>query len=182
MTIRFSPSQQVFFDTDLNYPAGIPADAVDIPEDLHLELVQAINAGKTVRIDGEQVHLIDPPAPTLDELKAALKVAATARRRSVEAGGLALPFGARVDTASDDQDRITSTIAGMEACAIEAVDFKAASGWISLTLAEIKAVRAAVALHVQACFSAERMHHEAIDALATAEDVAGYEVETGWPA
>jgi hypothetical protein len=38
-----------------------------------------------------------------------------------------------------------------------------------------------VASHVQACFSQERVHAEAINALETVEDVQAYDFTTGWP-
>ena len=41
-------------------------------------------------------------------------------------------------------------------------------------------IAAAIALHVQACFSAERAHHEAIAAASDA-DLYGYDINTGWP-
>ena len=41
-------------------------------------------------------------------------------------------------------------------------------------------IAAAIALHVQACFSAERAHHEAINAASDAE-LYDYDITTGWP-
>lgn len=35
--------------------------------------------------------------------------------------------------------------------------------------------------HVQACFTAERLHHEAINALTDIADAQGYDVTSGWP-
>lgn len=109
-----------------------------------------------------------------------LKEAVTAKRWTVETGGITLPNGVRVKTAKDDQDRITATIAGMEGAGIDSVDFKAEPGWVTVTLAELKDIRTMIALHVQACFSAERSHHEAIDALPP-EELDGYDVGEGWP-
>ena len=44
---------------------------------------------------------------------------------------------------------------------------------------QIAGIAAAIAHHVQACFTAERVHHEAIDAL---DDLTDYDVTAGWPA
>ena len=95
-------------------------------------------------------------------------------------GGIALPVGGRVGTTIDDQNRITSVITNAALAGVESVDFKAASGWVTLSLEEVRGIAAAIAVHVQACFSAERAHHAAIDAL----DLLGtqtYDVSIGWP-
>lgn len=121
-----------------------------------------------------------PAPPTEAQRKEALKAAATQKRWDIETGGITLPGGVHVLTATSDQNRITSTIATMEAIGLQAVDFKAATGWIALNLAQLCDIRRAIGLHVQACFTAERAHHEAIDQL----DAAGldnYDINTGWP-
>lgn len=118
--------------------------------------------------------------PKFDKRKT-LKEAVTAKRWEVETGGVTLPGGVRVKTAKDDQDRISNTIAGMEGAGIDSVDFKAESGWTTVTLAELQGIRTMIALHVQHCFSMERAHHEAIDELAEA-DLDTYDIEEGWTA
>lgn len=120
-------------------------------------------------------------APTLAGVKDALREAATAERKRVESGGIA--YGAmRIATGRDDQDRITSVIVNAERAGIESVDFKAASGWVTADLAALQEIAKAVALHVQACFSAERTHHDAIDALDNVADAVTYNAYAGWPA
>lgn len=122
-----------------------------------------------------------PAADPLDGIKAALTEAATAQRWTVETGGITLN-GMRVGTTKADQDRITSVVANADLAGVTEVDFKAASGWATLSIAEVHGVAAAIALHVQACFSAERAHHEAIEALDTVEEAEAYDVTVGWPA
>ena len=61
------------------------------------------------------------------------------------------------------------------------IDWKASYGWIQIDAATIVIIAGAVATHVQACFSNERVHAEAIDSLETAEDVGQYDLTTGWP-
>lgn len=117
---------------------------------------------------------------TLADLKAALLQAATSKRWEVETGGINLT-GLRVATAKADQDRITSVMVNAAAAGVTTVDFKAESGWITLSLAQIQTVASSIALHVQACFSAERAHHEAVEALVLLEDARAYDVSTGWP-
>lgn len=119
-----------------------------------------------------------------------IKAIVTAKRWQVETGGITLPAGVHVATGIDDQNRITSVIANARLAALDTVSFKASSGWVTLTIAELEGIAAAIALHVQQCFSAERAHHEAIDALAAlhAEDAQAlqqaldaYDVVHGWP-
>ncbi|WP_313074432.1 DUF4376 domain-containing protein [Melaminivora sp.] len=124
-----------------------------------------------------------PTSPVLDlqGTKDVLTARATSLRWQHETGGLTLPNGGRVATGVEDQNRITSVIANAELAGVAEVDFKAPSGWVTLTLAEIKAIAAAIALHVQACFSAERAHHEAIAMLADLAACDAYDVSAGWP-
>lgn len=120
-----------------------------------------------------------------------LKGAVTSCRWGVETGGITLQSGVRVSTGIDDQNRITSVVANAERSGLAEFDFKAESGWERVTLAELQGIAAAIAKHVQACFSAERLHHEAVDALAVQyqDDSAGlqaaleaYDESQGWPA
>lgn len=154
-------------------------------EDLFKE---RIANGGHISITAEQAQEILSPRQTLTVQ--ALKAQITQKRWEVETGGITLPNGVHVATGIDDQNRITSVVANAERAGVVEVDFKAPSGWIRITLAELQAVAVAVALHVQACFSAERAHHEAIDALAQlhAEDadalqssLQAYDIEQGWP-
>ena len=120
------------------------------------------------------------PLPA-DQLRADLMVAVSAKRWAVETGGLTLPGGATVGTTIDDQNRITSVIANAQLAGVPSVDFKAQSGWVTLSLEHMRGIAAAIALHVQACFSAERAHHDAIAAASDAE-LYGYDINAGWPA
>lgn len=135
-----------------------------------------------------EAHL-NPPEPPITAAK--LKEIVTAYRWEVETGGITLPNGVDVATGIDDQNRITSVVANAERAGLAEVDFKAATGWGKVTLADLQAIATAVALHVQACFSAERAHHEAIDALVAQHQgdaqalqaaLDGYDESQGWPA
>ncbi|WP_375575664.1 DUF4376 domain-containing protein [Paracidovorax oryzae] len=113
--------------------------------------------------------------------KARLMAAATARRRAVEAGGLALADGKRLGTSIEDQNRINGLVANAEIAGLVSVDFKSESGWITLSVGDLHTAAAAMVTHVQSCFSAERKHHEAIAALQNRADAATYDLEAGWP-
>ncbi|KLN57612.1 DUF4376 domain-containing protein [Variovorax paradoxus] len=122
---------------------------------------------------------IDPR--TMDDRRKNLRDRVTARRWEIETSGITLASGVRVLTAKSDQNRVTSVIVNATAAGIEFVDFKADSGWVLLSVDELKALARGIALHVQACFSAERVHHAAIDLLATEADTDAYDIEAGWP-
>lgn len=116
------------------------------------------------------------PAPDLAAMKDQLREAVTARRWSHETGGITVG-GVRVLTGIEDQNRIATALIGAPAT----LDFKAESGWVTLTLEELQGIAAAITSHVQACFTAERTHHEAIDALNTEQSVQEYDINIGWP-
>lgn len=166
---------------------NIPADAVPIPNERYDEVIANPTAGKVRDHDADGLPiLVDPPAEvlTIDVLKARV----SNLRWKVETGGIVLPNGIKVATALDDQNRITTVVANARLAGLETVNFKAATGWVSLSLAEIESIAAAVAMHVQACFTAERAHHEAIDSIAVTEDPAAcqaaldsYDESQGWP-
>lgn len=120
------------------------------------------------------------PVKSLDELKADLVAAATGERWARETGGLSIG-GVLVGTNLDDQNRISGVLSAIALGGLEAVDFKAASGWVRLTAAQLQGIAQAISGHVQACFSAERAHHEAIAAIDTPEQAEAYDVTQRWP-
>ena len=119
------------------------------------------------------------PLP-VEQVRADLMDAATSKRWDVMTGGITLPGGISVGTTIDDQNRVTSVIANAQLAGVESMDFKAESGWVTLSLDQVRGIAAAVALHVHACYAAERAHHEAIAAASDA-DLYGYDINTGWP-
>lgn len=123
----------------------------------------------------------EPPVVTPEQKRAELTNTVTALRWAKETGGLTLTNGITVGTSTEDQNRITTVIANAQLAGVTSVDFKAQSGWVTLQISEVQALAAAIALHVQACFSAERAHHEAITALNDAS-LDSYDITTGWPA
>ena len=119
------------------------------------------------------------PLP-VEQVRADLMDAATSKRWDVMTGGVTLPGGISVGTTIDDQNRVTSVIANAQLAGVESMDFKAQSGWVTLSLDQVRGIAAAVALHVHACYSAERAHHVAIAAASDAE-LYGYDINAGWP-
>ena len=152
-----------------------------------LQLAEGLAQGLQELTEAEKQALLNPlPILTVDAVKAAI----TQKRWEVETGGIALPTGVSVATGIDDQNRITSVVANAERAGVAEVDFKAGSSWVRVTVAELQSIAAVIALHVQACFSAERLHHEAIDLLTAAhagnqevlqQALHAYDIEQGWP-
>jgi len=105
---------------------------------------------------------------TLSEIKQQLIAAATALRWEKETGGIELG-GVCVGTTLDDQNRISGVLSSIAVGGLVEVDFKAQNGWVRLTASEIQGIAQYISAHVLACFSAERVHHEAIESLASAE-------------
>lgn len=119
-----------------------------------------------------------PHSPEIIKLN--LKQAVTNKRWEVETSGLDLPGGGRVATGTADQNRISNVITNATAAGLTSVDFKAENGWVTLTIEEIRGIATAIAVHVQACFSAERIHHAAIQALSI-EELENYDLTAHWP-
>lgn len=169
---------QKFYLDAAGIPSAFPADG---SQD-HL-----IPPGMSGPISDEELQaVLNPPEPPITA--AGLKEIVTRYRWEVETGGLTLPGGVRVVTDIDDQNRITTVVANAERSGVTEVDFKAASGWVTATVAQVQEIAAAIARHVQACFTAERRHHEAIDAIAQMADPAlrqaaldAYDESQGWP-
>lgn len=120
----------------------------------------------------------------IDDLRDSKLQEATDMRWQVMTGGMTLPNGVQVGTTIDDQNRITSVVANAALAGLtdaDEVDFKSNSGWVQITIGQVKAIAGAIGQFVQACYTAERTHHDAIDLLATAQELHAYDVNTGWP-
>lgn len=116
--------------------------------------------------------------PPMD--KAAFKAAATEERWRRETRGIELN-GLRVRITINDQNRLSGVQSAIELGGFDTVDFKAANGWVQLGVTELQGIAQAISLHVQACFSAERAHHEVIDQLDSPALIAAYDLTQGWP-
>lgn len=164
-------------DEDERNAAGLFTLAEDRPA--HNPLTHALVQGDIEQHDDAWVRRWLAVPLGLLEQRANLTAAVTNLRWQHETGGITVG-GIVVGTTIDDQNRITSVVANAQTAGVASVDFKAASGWVTLTVAQVQAIAAAIALHVQACFSAERAHHEAL-ASTPDDELLAYDVEAGWP-
>lgn len=175
-------------------PEGDPADPWEYLPDYSRATVYSLETGQPIRVPPgwtlEQARgtlqapaAAAPQAPaedTLQALQARLLQDVAAKRWAVETGGITV-VGLRVATGIEDQNRITSVVANAELAQVDAVDFKGADAWATLTVPQVRAVAGAVARHVQRCYSAERAHAEAIAALAGIDAARAYDTTAGWP-
>lgn len=174
-----------------NTSFAIPLSLADLAEFGIVEVAQAeppeynplthtISEGQPTLVNGVWTQQWELQEKDLAQIKVELAARATEHRWLIETGGLTLPNGVQIKTGADDQARITSVIANANLAGVTSVDFKAASGWITLTISEIEEIAWAIARHVQSCFAAERSHHEAIASLTTLEAAEAYDVSKGW--
>lgn len=120
--------------------------------------------------------------PVVPVTRDGLIAAVTALRWEKMTGGVTLPDGTEIATTIEDQNRITSVVANAELAGLtddDLVDFKAANGWRIISIGQVKAIAGAIGQFVQALYSAERSHHEAIEALSDSE-LASYDINEGW--
>lgn len=116
----------------------------------------------------------------LQSVKQELKSKITAKRWSVESGGITFLNGVRVKTAKDDQDRILSVIINAERNGIKEIDFKADSGWVKISIFALKQLAKELTCFVQFCFSTEKNHHSIIDTLSDSNEIVSYDVDSNW--
>ncbi|CUH99859.1 DUF4376 domain-containing protein [Leisingera aquaemixtae] len=87
-----------------------------------------------------------------------------------ETGGITLQDGSVVATDERSTAKLTATVTSLQNGMVTApINFKFPQGWQPVSQAEIEAVAAAVAQHVQSCFDAELTVSGQIDALTDAE-------------
>lgn len=120
------------------------------------------------------------PQPAITECRASLLAAIAAKRLEIETAGITLSDGSRIGTDRADQAIITSAVSAV-ALGVTDFDWKTPDGsWIKMSAEQIQQIGALVAQHVQACFTAERQHCEAIAKL-PASKLEKYNINTGWP-
>jgi hypothetical protein len=114
---------------------------------------------------------------TAEEIAAAaptrqkLKDYAAAARYAIETRGITVA-GASIMTDRQSQALITGANALAAADPAAPIDFKGASGWVTIDAATMAAIALAVGQHVRASFTAEKQVAAAIDA-GTVTDFAG---------
>ncbi|KJS31641.1 MAG: hypothetical protein VR64_10605 [Desulfatitalea sp. BRH_c12] len=112
----------------------------------------------------------------------ALRLADLARIRwEKETGGITID-GAAIATDRESQSLITGAWVRCQQHPDVLIDWKADSGWVKIDRATVEAIADAVGSHVQACFTCEKAHADALTVLDTIAAIDAYDIAAGWPA
>jgi hypothetical protein len=101
-------------------------------------------------------------APVLTAKADLIAYAATARYYKQVAG--INYMNAAIDTHPAEVQNVASILTGAQASSATQVTYKASSGFITLTIAQLTAMLAAMNAHVQACYAAEQQVDNGINA------------------
>lgn len=101
-------------------------------------------------------------------------------RFAKETAGITIS-NAIIRTDLESQAMINGAVAYVTLNPTALIDWKADGSWVQIDKDTVIAIGNAVGAHVQACYSRERTHAEAIAALTTPEEIAAYDFTTGWP-
>lgn len=160
---------EIWYATDTGRP--IPIESIELPD----------NVTDAARPSPYHIWKGGKWTLTLDGKRDLLAQQVADKRYQIETGGLTLPNGMMVGTDRADQAVITSAVSATQ-FGIKEYDWKGADGvWIKLSAEQIAQIGAVVSAHVQACFTAERKHSEAIAKLKTSKELDSYNVNDGWP-
>jgi hypothetical protein len=108
---------------------------------------------------------------TLEDYKKLKLEEIAAKRYEFETSGLTLN-GTVIDTSRESQSILTSAYISLKNNLITSVDWKDSTGvFVTLGLAEIEALSAAVSAHVQSAFTKEKMLTEQVTAATTKSEV-----------
>ncbi|AUY10728.1 DUF4376 domain-containing protein [Aeromonas sp. ASNIH2] len=172
----YSKETNGFYD-DAIHGKDIPSDAVEISNDIYIELIQS---GKPIATNdiGYPIAI----APSARVRSPAVVLAAVAEKRwQVETSGIVVA-GNLIKTDRESQAQISSTYTSLKSELIPDTPWKTADGtFVRVTLAQIEPIAQAVASHVRACFAAEVVHCQAIAALQTQAELDAYDIGVGWP-
>lgn len=159
---------------------NIPTDAVEIPDEEYVALMQAQGDGKLIIADNNDYPVAVLPSKPV-RTKASLLAEVATKRWQVETGGI-IVSGRFVATDRESQAQLNSVYVSLKNGLIADTAWKATDGdFTVVTLTDLEPVAQAVAAHVSACFAIEQIHNEAISALKTQEELDSYDVNAAWP-
>jgi hypothetical protein len=119
-------------------------------------------------------------AKSLATIKAARKAQVAQRRWVAEVGGVTVG-GMTVATDRESQAMVMGASKALGDGLIEApINWKAGDTFVQLDAPTLTAIAAAVAGHVQACFTNEKALCAAVDACETVAAVLALDIEAGW--
>ena len=96
-----------------------------------------------------------------------------------EAGGIDVN-GMSIKTTESSQSKIANTLTSLQRGTISSADWKGQNGWNEITLEQIEHISDSVILHVQKCYSVERVVDEKLNSLTTTAEVQDFDVAAAW--
>ena len=108
--------------------------------------------------------------PSLEEARELKKQELAKLRYAAETAGFDLG-GAHIDSDREAQAQLAGALLSFRSGFIVSTDWKTSGVWVPVELAQVEALSAAMAQHVQACFGRERDLCAAVDAALTVDDV-----------
>lgn len=181
MTYYYAVSTGGFYSDDEHLPHQIPADATPITAQQYDELRSALARGKQIIADANGDPIAADMTYTLDEIRQRKLTALAYYRWQKETEGITLN-GVGIKTDRESQSLLNGALKLFDLNpSLLAIDWKGENGWVQVDKATLEAVGLAVGAHVQACFSREKAHATAIEALTAIDDIEAYDITTGWP-
>lgn len=181
MGILYSATTHGFYDTEIHGTGNIPNDAVSITADEHQALLAAQSSGQQITSDAEGRPIAITKTYTFEEARERKLLELAYYRWQKETGGITVS-GVGIKTDRESQGLLNGALKLFDLNPLlAAIDWKGENGWVQVDKATLEAVGLAVGAHVQACFSREKAHATAIEALTAIDDIEAYDITTGWP-
>jgi hypothetical protein len=169
----YSASTKGFYDSVI-HGENMPSDAVEVSDADYIAIFEAQAQGKLIAPNENGYPVAVAITYSLEETRLRKLAALAAYRYAKETGGITVS-GSIIKTDRESQSLIAGAKIYSDLNPDVLIDWKAESGWVQINRAAILAISQAVAAHVQACFSREKVHSEAISALATKEEIESYD-------
>jgi len=142
----------------------------------------------TITLAGQQVNVVygAPVSVSLAQAQATALSTLAVKRYEAQSGGTTVN-GVSVKTDAESLTLIAGAKAYVDAGVASgnsgiSVNFKTGEGaFVTLTAAQVDAIAFAVGQHVQGCFSNEAAIAAQIAAATSVDEVAGLNINTGWP-
>lgn len=159
-------------------PRLLPVEVEDRPE---YDPAKQTLTGPTYVVEATRViERYTVANKTLAERKAEMLIALADKRWQVETGGVTLG-GLTIPTDRDTQSIVDRAVKGFADGDITGlVDFKTAAGFVQIDEATMRAIKAAGAQHIQACFTREKNLTAAINGAATHAALDAVDIDDGW--
>jgi hypothetical protein len=176
----YSQNSGGFYDEGI-HGESMPPDCIEVSDALYRALMEGQAQGRAIVAGaGGHPRLSEIAPRSIEEAREELLQRVAAARWKREVAGIQVGE-IQVGTSASDQSRLTSILSAASMGVVEDINFKAVSGWVTLSIEQLRHVAGTVAAHVQACFAAEMVHHDAIMAIDSIVGLENYEIEANWP-